>query len=281
MGDPRIYWYPAGATGFETINLPHVSAVNVSQFRDVVDAEGLTMARLDRGGGRIVSIRGRYSFANHAEVIRGLQTLESHLRSGGRIAFALDSEKMYASRLISRSLTGQTSIRVDAKNALPFSTVTLNSADQLLLQQTSPLRYERVKIQGTVTTVTSSRLIPLSRGLYYEHPTHTIVRTEYSFPALYMDAAASNSPTSFLSDERHPGLIFELDVSLVELPHEIESLVDATLATGNRQRGEGGASLNEAIKDNVFTDLRPVYRPVSTDQFDQRFIRGGSYRGDT
>lgn len=66
MGNPKIFWYPAGSTSFQTITLPHVSGVHVDQFRDVVDAEGLTMTRLDRGGGRIVTIRGRYNVAANA-----------------------------------------------------------------------------------------------------------------------------------------------------------------------------------------------------------------------
>jgi hypothetical protein len=92
-----------------------------------------------------------------------------------------------------------------------------------------------------------------------------------------MDAAAANSSTSFLSDVRHPGIIFEMDLSLVELPHEIESMVDAVLATGNRQLGEGGASIDEAVQSNVFSGERPVYRPVSTDRFQGHFVRGPDY----
>jgi len=276
MGNPKIFWYPAGATGFETITLPHVSGVHVDQFRDVVDAEGLTMTRLDRGGGRIVTIRGRYNVAANETAIRGLQTLDSHLRSGGRIAFCLDSDKAFMSRTVWPSYSGTSNLNVDA-NVLPFGSVTLATDDELLIQQTAPLRYERAALSGSPTTATVGQNLPLKRALYYEHPRHTIVRTQYTFPSLYMDAAAANSPTSFLSDVRHPGIIFELDLSLVELPHEIESMVDAVLATGNKQLGEGGTSLDGAVQSNVFTGQRPVYRPVSTDQFMDHFVRGSDY----
>ena len=116
MGNPKIFWYPAGATSFQTITLPHVSGVHVDQFRDVVDAEGLTMTRLDRGGGRIVTIRGRYNVAANEAAIRSLQTLDSHLRAGGRIAFCLDSDKAFMTRTVWPSYTG---------------TATLNVVDQL------------------------------------------------------------------------------------------------------------------------------------------------------
>ena len=266
MGTPRIYWYPAGALSFQTIVLPYVSAVNVAQFRNVIDAEGLTMSRLDRGGGRIITIRARYNVAEHHEAIRGLLTLDSHLRSGGRIAFGLDSDKMYASRLLIPGFTGRNTINVDANNALTFGTVTLSVNDELLLQQTAPLRYERVALSSGPSTAALGQVLTLKRNLYYEHPKHTIVRTQYCYPALYLDAAGSNSPTSWISDTRHPGIIYDLDLSLVELPHEIESLVDSTLADGNRQIGEGGVPIEEAVQSGVFTGQRPVYRRVSTEQ---------------
>ena len=64
---------------------------------------------------------------------------------------------------------------------------------------------------------------------------------------------------------------------VVELPHEIESMVDAVLATGNKQLGEGGISLDQAVQNNSFTGQRPVYRPVTTDLFMDHFVRGPGY----
>ena len=150
MGNPKIFWYPAGSTSFQTITLPHVSGVHVDQFRDVVDAEGLTMTRLDRGGGRIVTIRGRYNVAANAPVIRSLQTLDSHLRAGGRIAFCLDSDKAFMTRTVWPSYTGTATLNVDV-NVLPFGSVTLAADDELLIQQTAPLRYERAAMSGSPT----------------------------------------------------------------------------------------------------------------------------------
>jgi hypothetical protein len=273
MGNPRIFWYPAGSSSFQVISLPHVSGVHVDQFRDVVDAEGLTMTRLDRGGGRIVTIRGRYSVASNEAAIRGLQTLDSHLRAGGRIAFVLDSDKAFMSRTVWPAYTGIASINVDV-NVLPFGTTTLATNDELVIQQTAPLRYERVAIASTPTAAPIGQVLPLKRNLYYEHPRHSVVRTQYCFPSLYMDAAAATSSTSFLSDVRHPGIIFEMDLSLVELPHEIESMVDAVLATGDRQLGEGGTSIDEAVQSNVFAGERSATRQrVSTDSIQSsRFI---------
>ena len=273
MGNPKIFWYPAGATSFQTITLPHVSGVHVDQFRDVVDAEGLTMTRLDRGGGRIVTIRGRYNVAANEAAIRSLQTLDSHLRAGGRIAFCLDSDKAFMTRTVWPSYTGTATLNVDA-NVLPFGTVTLAADDELVIQQTSPLRYERAALSGSPTAAPVGQNLPLKRNLFYEHPRHSIVRTQYTFPALYMDAAAATSSTSFLSDVRHPGIVFEMDLSLVELPHEIESMVDAVLATGSRQLGEGGASIDEAVQSNVFSGQRSRQEQrVSTDSIQSsRFI---------
>ena len=258
---------------FETIVLPHVSAVNVSQFRDVVDAEGPTMARLDRGGGRIITIRGRYNVASHSTAIRGLLSLDSHIRAGGRIAFALDVEKMYASRLVFPAFSGKSSLNVDV-NALPYTSPSLVINDELLIQQTSPLRYERVAMSGNATAASIGFNLPLKRNLYYEHPKHTIVRSQYCFPALYLDAAGANSPTTWISDARHPGLIYDLDITLVELPREVELVIDAVLANGNRQLGEGGVTPNMAVTEGAFQSTFPQYSPVTTDQFSYSYKRG-------
>ena len=273
MGTPRIFWYPAGSLSFETIVLPHVSAVNVSQFRDVVDAEGPTMARLDRGGGRIINIRGRYNVANHSNAIRGLLSLDSHIRAGGRIAFALDVEKMFASRLVFPAFSGKSNLNVDV-NALPYTSPSLVINDELLIQQTSPLRYERVAMSGNATAASIGFSLPLKRNLYYEHPKHTIVRSQYCFPALYLDAAGANSPTTWISDARHPGLIYDLDITLVELPREVELVIDAVLANGNRQLGEGGVTPNMAVTEGAFQSTLPQYSPVTTDQFSYSYKRG-------
>ena len=264
---------------FETIVLPHVSAVNVSQFRDVVDAEGPTMARLDRGGGRIITIRGRYNVASHSTAIRGLLSLDSHIRAGGRIAFALDADKMYASRLVFPGFSGKSNLNVDV-NALPFTTTTLVINDELLIQQTSPLRYERVAMSGNATAASIGFNLPLKRNLYYEHPKHTIVRSQYCYPALYLDAAGANSPTTWISDARHPGLIYDMDLTMVELPREVELVVDAVLANGNRQLGEGGVTPNMAVTEGAFQSTLPQYSPVTTDQFSYSYKRG-TFKGQS
>jgi len=279
MGTPRIFWYPAGSLSFETIVLPHVSAVNVAQFRDVVDAEGPTMARLDRGGGRIINIRGRYNVANHSTAIRGLLSLDSHIRAGGRIAFALDVEKMFASRLVFPAYSGKSNLNVDV-NALPYTSPSLVINDELLIQQTSPLRYERVAMSGNATAASIGFNLPLKRNLYYEHPRHTIVRSQYCFPALYLDAAGANSPTTWISDARHPGLIYDLDITLVELPREVELVIDAVLANGNRQLGEGGVTPNMAVTEGAFQSTFPQYSPVTTDQFSYSYKRG-TFKGQS
>jgi hypothetical protein len=252
MGNPRFYWYPEGATSFETIQLPHVSAVAVAQFRDVVDAEGLTMTRLDRGGGRLVTIRGRYNTANHANVIRALQTLDAYLRYGGRVAFAIDSAKAYMAPLVMTALPGTQQIFTDA-NVLPFTAggVTLANNDEIEIQVTNPLRYERAVVTSAVAT-TSGYNLTLGRGLYNFQPQNAIVRTQYTFPTLYMDATGSNGSTRWLDDTRHPGLIYEMDLTLVELPWEVAAMLSGELATGNLQIGSGGLSINQQISSTDF-----------------------------
>ncbi len=255
MGQPKIFWYPEGAASFQTIALPHVSAIAVSQYRDVADAEGLTMTRLDRGGGRLITPRGRYNVANHANVIRALQTLDSYLRYGGRIAYAHDSDKAWMAPLIRFGASGSTSVFTDS-NVLPYSTaVTLANNDEIEFMVTNPLRFERAVISTAIAYGTGYHLT-LSRGLYNQQPNNGIVRTQYCFPSLYMDARAANSPERWLDDSRHPGLIYEMDLTLVELPYEVASMLGSSLASGNYQIGAGGFSINDTVNATNFEDER-------------------------
>jgi len=256
MGTPKIFWYPDGSSSFRTINLPHVSAVHVSQFRDVVDAEGLTMTRLDRGGGRLVTIRGRYTTANHANTIRDLHTLDSHLRYGGRIAFCLDSDLAYLSVLVRSSLSGVNVVYTDS-NLLPYTSgVVLQADTELTIQTTQPLRYERVKMStGQVASGTGHKLT-FSTNLFYTAPSGALIRPQYTFPVLYLDAAGANSGARWLDDSRFPGVIYELDLTLVELPHEVEAQAQGLLATANNQREAGGLTIEEQVQSSSFQDTR-------------------------
>lgn len=255
MGQPKIFWYPDGAAAFQTIALPHVSAIAVSQYRDVADAEGLTMTRLDRGGGRLITLRGRYNVANHANVIRALQTLDSYLRYGGRIAYVHDSDKAWMAPLIRFGASGSTTVFTDS-NVLPYSSgVTLANGDEIEFQVSDPLRYERAVIQSASPSGTGY-FLTLSRGLYNQQPANTIVRGQYCFPSLYMDARAANSPERWLDDSRHPGLIYEMDITLVELPYEVASMLDSSLASGNLQIGAGGFTINDTVNATDFQNER-------------------------
>lgn len=252
MGAPRIYWYPDGASSFQVIQLPHVSAVAVAQYRDVVDAEGLTMTRLDRGGGRLITLRGRYNTANHANAIRALQSLDSYLRYGGRIAYAHDSDKAYMAATVRTARSGGSQLFTDS-NVLPYvgGGVTLANGDEIEIQTTNPLRYERAVVTGAVA-YGSGYSLTLSRGLYAYQPQGAIVRTQFTFPTLYMDATTATSSSRWLDDSRHPGLIFDMDLTLVELPWEVSAMLGGELATGNLQIGSGGLSINDTINSTDF-----------------------------
>lgn len=257
MGAPKIFWYPEGAASFQTIALPHVSAIAVAQYRDVTDAEGNSMTRLDRGGGRLITLRGRYNVANHANVIRALQSLDSYLRYGGRIAYAHDSDKAYMAPLVRTAGSGISTI-FTGSHVLPYSSaITLASNDEIEIQVTNPLRYESAVITAAIAYGTGYSLT-LGRGLYNEQPLNAIVRTRYTFPVLYMDATAANSASRWLDDSRHPGLIYEMDLTLVELPYEVAAMLDSTLASGNLQVGSGGLTINTQITANSFENQQPT-----------------------
>jgi hypothetical protein len=67
-----------------------------------------------------------------------------------------------------------------------------------------------------------------------------------------MDATTANNSTRWLDDSRHPGLIFDMDLTLVELPWEVSAMLGGELATGNLQIGSGGLSINDTINSTDF-----------------------------
>ncbi len=246
MGTPGIWWYDRGQTSPTKLTLPYLIRCERQPFRNVVDAEGWQMARHDRSGGQLVRIVSRLNTADHLADIRLLQTLDTHLRSGGRVAFAGDQAVVYAGRTRAPAKAGDTTLNVTA-SFLPFGTSTLSSGDELLIQTLQPLHYERNVLSADQAASGTGYSLALSVGLTRDVPEGSIIRQFRTFPVLYMDARTANSPDRWLADDRYPGRIFEMDLTLTELPYEVAALADAQLASGDLRVDMGGLTLESAV----------------------------------
>jgi hypothetical protein len=256
MGSPTFYWTPDGAPYYKAVSLPNVQQISRAPYREVLDAEGSTMTRLDRGGGQLVNIRSRLNVANHAAIIRKLQTMDSHLRSGGRVSFLGDGTKGFCAVTSGASVSGDTKLTVEA-NALQYSNVSLVTGDEILIQLNAPLHYERAVLSADQTALGGRLQLTLSSGVYNEIPAGAVVRWWRCFPVLYMDASTANSPERWLRDERYPGLIYDLDLTLVELPAEVASVANSgDLANANLSIGQGGKTLNSLLSQRPDFGMR-------------------------
>lgn len=261
MGTPAFYWHPAGSPGYQFVELPHVSRVEREQFRSVIDTETpQMMTRLDRGGGTDVRIVGSYSVRENAAAVRALMTLDSYLRSGGRVAFTSDDDLAYMSVTTFGARVGETVLYVDA-NALPFSSsVVLQSGADLLIQTPGPCpQYERVALSQGQTAYGTGHKLNLTAGLLNEFPPGSIVRWFRTFPILYLGESQSNSSDRWLSDVRYPGIVWDMDLTLTEQPGELAGLAQGGIADGESvDATQGGMTLNTATMRQVDRDGRSV-----------------------
>lgn len=269
MGSPSLYWYDLGASTFNTIGLPNLLRCDRQQFRDVVDAEGYMLARLDRGGGQLVRFASRLN-PNTGDLpeIHALMTLDSHLRSGGRVSLVGDSDTAFCSASVVPAAPGATSLVVSA-NVLPYGG-TLASGAEILIQTANPLHYERAILQADATVTGATVTLTLNTGLLREVPEGSVVRQFRTFPTLYMDARTANSAERWLSDDQYPGRIYELDLTLVELPYEVAAIASGAglLADGTTTAEMGGQSTESLISQALTADQQRVtFRGAVRDPF--------------
>lgn len=252
MGSPTFWWYDLGATTFTSLQLPNLTRCERRPFRDVVDAEGWGVSRLDRGGGQLVRLGARMSTGQSSQMsaIRGLMTLDTHLRSGGHVMFAADAETQFCAPTVQPAYAGDTSLYVRA-SVLPVTSYQLSAGTELLIQTLNPLHYERVAMSADQVDQGGVLKFDIGRNLHRDVPEGSIIRQFRTFPTLYMDAATANSPERWLADDRYPNRIFEMDLTLVELPYEVAAVVQAQLASGSTRTDQGGRSLDAAIFEGL------------------------------
>lgn len=238
-----IYWWPEGAASWDSITLPLMSRVDDRTYRDVSDAVGAVMTRMDRGSGRRIRVTSKIHRINDETAWLQLLSLDSYLRAGGRISLG-DSAAMYLGFCTTQVSAGQTVVRTGG-SVLPYTTPSLSAGAYLRLEREGPDLVEVAKMASIV----SSRTITLSAGVNQELGSLVAVRPYRTFPVLYMPAEQASSDDRWLSDERIPGLIYDLDLTLEERPAEVFALYDGgkSLASATQRVGQGALNLNGAV----------------------------------
>lgn len=211
-----LYYYARGKTGFSTISLSRISDLAITEGRAVADVAPLSgvMKRADRGGFRDVSIISER--ITDAATIRQLRTLESHLRSGGRIAFALDTDKAYALYSTQALTATATGFAVSSSSgAFPFNTsAALVAGDEITIEDYNPDQRREVNRFDSI----SGRTVTVQDALSYSYADGAILRHEGFFPVLFQPEDVSRSGSILTSDHRRN---WTLDLSLRELPGEL------------------------------------------------------------
>jgi hypothetical protein len=239
-----VYWWPEGAGSWKSITLPLISTVEDRTYRDVIDAVGAVMTRLDRGSGRQIRITSRINRINDETTWLQLLSLDSYLRGGGRISLG-QSDAMYLAFATTSIVAGQTAITTGG-NVLPYDTPSLSSGDYLRLERYGPDLVDVAKLSAIV----AGKSITLAAGLQQDLGSLVAVRPYRTFPVLYMPAEKAADDERWLADERHPGLIYDLDLLLEERPAEVFALYESgkSLASSSQRLGQGVVSLNRAIE---------------------------------
>jgi hypothetical protein len=239
----RIYWYPEGASTWSSITLPNVTRCEITQERDISDAVGRVATRLDRGGWRRVRITSTIHRINDEEAWQNLQTLEGYLRLGGRVAIG-PSNKMFLGFSTNSLAPGNSTIYLGG-NVLSYDSASIGSTDYLLVSSADG-RLSEVRKCSSVAAGGTSAILTV--GLKQALGLGAAVRSRYCFPVLYLpEDRAATSP--IWSDDRYPGLVFDLDLELEELPGEVFALAQTGkfLPSSTQSTRQGRLGLNEAI----------------------------------
>jgi hypothetical protein len=240
-----IYWWPEGAPTYRVITLPLLSRLEDATFRDVTDAVGAVTTRLDRGAGRRVRITSVIHRVNNESAWLALRSIDSYLRSGGRVSVGL-SDQMYLG-FVTRAVVSGSTVMTTGGNVLPYDTPSLASGDYLRLERTGPDLTEIVKL----SSISAGKTITISSGTNQGLGSGVAVRPLWTFPVAYMPAEDAASDTRWLSDERHPGLIWDMDLTLEERPGELFALYEGGLATETEIQRYGKKSLNQIVGEAV------------------------------
>lgn len=217
MSASYIMYYPRGSSSFETIILPRTSDLLLSDRRARTDAfpVGGSLLTADLGGWRDVRIISER--ITDTSVINQLLSLDSHIRSGGSIAYALSLSKSAGAWARAGVRSGSTTISLRSLQEFPYDTTELKGGSEITIESPNPNHFRQWAIIDSV----NGNVITLTSPLLYDMDGPVFVRYKDFYPVLFMEASQADSDQWLTHDHRRN---YTVDLQLVEMPGSIQLL---------------------------------------------------------
>lgn len=251
MGAPRIWYYPERRSTLESIDLAAVAASYTQIDADPVFVRADGVSQTGHRSTSVVSSRLRVrlqlkrfdgqSNAARRSIVDDLMTLRNHLRRGGQVIIAEDSDRTWAAAVRNAPRRGATTINVGS--GIFGSTLTSggsipSAGDRLLFQAPWP---DPKREWATVDSYTTTgRRLALTHALrYHQDAAQTIVTHRGFYPCLQLPAESLSSP--MLTQERR--LAWTLDVTLEQSPPAIAELATYEDTAWSTETSAAGVTL--------------------------------------
>lgn len=219
MSTSYIFWWPRGASSFQTIALPRTSDLILSDKRSRTDAFpiGGSLLTADLGGWRDVRIISERIPKSSDALIRQLRSLDTHMRAGGSIAFSLSIDGATGAWARAGTTSGAKSITLKALSEFPYGGLDFAVDDLVTIESPNPNHFREY---GKIAAV-SGNVITLEDGLLHSMDGPVFIRKNDFYPVLFMEAAQAQSAQWLTHDHRRN---WTVDLTVVEMPGSIQAL---------------------------------------------------------
>lgn len=188
MATAKIYWYPAGEGHLETLEIPDVDEVGISDLQHNPVVSVGTGYGLQ--GQRYTAIYGGYeevtlALSNwYSEAFRRrLEALQMHLLAGYAISLAIDSDKAWAGFATGSPQQDDTIVRTTGNVFTYNPSAALASGDEMIIQHPPPNSFKRE--EHLFSSISGSNSITLQTDLVFNYPdAPTLIRHKKFYPIL-------------------------------------------------------------------------------------------------
>ena len=207
---PAFFWYPDDRGSLETLDLAgSLADLQVTPLRSrssAMDGGGSPHFAVREGGYRVRIVRER---ALSASVVRGLESLQSHLYRGGRVGFARNQDKAWAGYYTTFHMNRGASTVYTAGHAFAswIAAPTLANGDEVVIESANP---EYISEMRTITSISAGGDITLAENMDFTRQNIGMVRWRDFFPCLFLPDEGIGKP---IYTHEH-GLAYTLDVDL-------------------------------------------------------------------
>lgn len=214
-----FYWYPGPGAALKTVDIGRpLSNIAEREVRREHTTDSFTGTRSRVVYDAYSQVQVTIELFTDASIIRELEAIENHLKSGGTIALAEESGANFGGYLIAPPARGATTITAFSNQWGAWGTATGGAGDVLVLQSPAP-EYKREKLaMASRSGLTATFSAPGVRYDYTDAP-WVFVRDARFWPYLRLQAGAMNQQLIF-TDRR---VSWTIEMALEEVPSRIEA----------------------------------------------------------